>query len=134
MKKTPFSIEGVQDPPNPPSESVVTAQLVIYLQQHRIVEFLQLNIIPNTLASLPWILAGLAPWRNVRHPNPPRKEPKFLSSLIVKHELMYGEDIRSIVEDIFEKSKIDMLKEAAELNANQAISRREAGIFLHMML
>jgi len=128
-KKSSFSIEGVQDPPNSPSESVAAGQLVLYLQQHRIAEFLKLNTIPLSLVSLPWILAGLTPWRGVLHPNPPKKEPKFLSSLIVKHELMYGEEIRNVVVDIFEKGKMDLVKDAAERNILQTISRNEVGIF-----
>jgi len=123
-KKPAFSIEGVLDPPHPPAESVVAGRLIDFLLQHRIAEFLQLN---NVHLTLPWIMAGLAPWRGAIHPNPPKKEPKFLASLITKHELMYGEDIREVVEDTFEKRKMDLVKEAATRNEFNEISRQDAG-------
>lgn len=124
-KKTTFSIEGVLDPPRSPEESVAAGQLVNYLQQHRVSEFLQLN---NIHPTLPWIMAGLAPWRGVLHPNPQKKEPKYLASLITKHELMYGENIRDIVEDTFERGKMDMVKEAAVGNESIEISKKDAGM------
>jgi hypothetical protein len=124
-KKTHISIGGVLDPPHPPAESVAAGRLVNYIQQHRIAEFLQLNTVhPN----LPWIMAGLAPWRGAVHPHPPKKEAKFLASLITKHELMYGEEIRDVVDDTFEKGKMDIVKEAAEKNELEDISRRDAGM------
>jgi hypothetical protein len=72
-------------------------------------------------------MAGLAPWRGYRHPNPPKKEPKFCSSLITKHELMYGE-IRGVVEDVFEYNKMKLVKDAVHGNVVQAISREDTGI------
>jgi hypothetical protein len=97
---------------------------VKYLLQHRIAEFLQLDKVDSTLV---WLMAGLAPWRGYRHPNPPKKEPKFCSSLITKHELMYGE-IRGVVEDVFEYNKMTLVKDAVEGNAVQDILREDAGI------
>jgi hypothetical protein len=123
-KRSAFSIEGVLNPPHPSAESVTAGSLVNYLLQHRIAEFLQLNKVHPTL---PWIMAGLAPWRGAVHHNPPKKEPKFLASLITKHELMYGEDIREVVADTFEKGKMDLVKEAATRNEFNEISRQDAG-------
>jgi hypothetical protein len=123
-KKTAFSIEGVLNPPHPSAESVAAGRLVDYLLQQRIAEFLQLN---NVHPTLPWIMAGLAPWRGAVHRNPPKKEPKFLASLITKHELMYGEDIRDVVVETFEKGKMDLVKEAATRNEFNEISRQDAG-------
>jgi len=97
---------------------------VTYLLQNRIAEFLQLD--GNSV--LPWLLAGLAPWRGVKHENPPKREPKFLSSLITKHELMYGDDVRNIVEDIFETDKMSQIDVAATENQRQQLNRRDAGI------
>lgn len=124
-KKKTFSIEGVLDPPHPPAESVAAGSLIYYLRQHRIAELLQLNTIG---AALPWIMAGLAPWRGAVHPNPPKKESKFLASLIVKHELMYDEKKRDIVEDTFEKGKMDIIKQAAAQNQSHETSRYDAGM------
>src|SRR5271154_4688800 len=125
LKKKSFSITGVQDPPRLPAESVAAGRLVTYLLQHRIAEFIQLD----GTKTLPWLLAGLAPWRGAKHDDPPKREPKFLSSLITKHELMYGEDIRNIVEDIFETGKMSKLYVAASANAGQQLKRQEAGKF-----
>lgn len=61
------------------------------------------------------------------HPNPPKKEPKFCASLITKHELMYGEHIRDVVEDTFERGKMEMIKDAAKKNEKEPLSREEAG-------
>ena len=96
-----------------------------YLLQHRIAEFIQLN----GNSTLPWLLAGLAPWRGAKHDDPPKREPKFLSSLITKHELMYGEDIRNVVEDIFEMGKMSKLYVVASENAAEQLKRHEAGKF-----
>lgn len=123
-KKKAFTLDGYLNPPNPSAESVVAGHIVNYLLQHRISELLELNKVDSTL---PWIMAGLAPWRGAMHPNPPKKEPKFCASLIAKHELMYGEEIRDIVEDIFEKGKMDMVKHAASQNELHTLSRRDAG-------
>ena len=73
-------------------------------------------------------MAGLAPWRGAVHPNPPKKEPKFLASLIVRHELMYDEKKRDIVEDTFEKGKMEVIKEAAAQNQLHEMSRYDAGL------
>jgi hypothetical protein len=125
LKKKSFSIKGVQDPPRLPAESVAAGRLVTYLLQHRIAEFIQLN----GNSTLPWLLAGLAPWRGAKHDDPPKREPKFLSSLITKHELMYGEDVRNVVEDIFETGKMSKLCVVASTNAGQQLKRHEAGKF-----
>src|SRR5277367_21733 len=125
LKKKSFSITGVQDPPRSPAESIIAGQLVRDLLQHRIAEFLQLD----GNSTLPWLLAGLAPWRGVKHENPPKREPKFLSSLITKHELMYGEDIRNVVEDIFETEKMSKLHLVACANQSVRLDRRDAGKF-----
>jgi len=124
-KKKAFSIEGVLDPPHPPAESLSAGSLIYYLRQHPIAELLQLNTID---AALPWIMAGLAPWRGAVHPNPPKKEPKFLASLIVKHELMYDEKKRDVVADTFEKGKMEIIKEAATQNQLHEMSRYDAGM------
>ena len=124
LKKKHFSISGVQDPPRPPAESVAAGQAVTYLLQHRIAEFLQLD----GNSTLPWLLAGLAPWRGAKHENPPKREPKYLSSLITKHELTYGEDIRNIVEDIFETGKMNRLDDVTSANQFQRLDRHDAGI------
>jgi hypothetical protein len=71
-------------------------------------------------------MAGLAPWRGCMHPCPPKKEPKLCSSLIAKHELMYGE-IRNVVEDIFEHNKMKLVKDAVQGNDVQLISREDSG-------
>ena len=73
-------------------------------------------------------MAGLAPWRGAIHPNPPKKESKFLTSLIVKHELMYDEKKRDIVEDTFEKGKMHIIKEAATHNQLHEMSRYDSGM------
>jgi len=127
-KKKSFSITGVQDPPHPrlPAESVAAGRLVTYLLQHRIAEFLQLD----GNSTIPWLIAGLAPWRGVKHEKPPKREPEYLSSLITKHELMYGDDVRNVVEDIFETKKMDKLDAAASENQIQRLSRHDAGIFI----
>src|SRR5271169_6609990 len=127
-KKTQISIEGVLDPPHPPAESVVAGRLVNYIQQHPIAEYFRIN---NVHPNLPWIMAGLAPWRGVVHPHPPKKDSKFLASLITKHELMYGEQIRDVVEDTFEKGKMDIIKEASEKNGSDEMSRQDAGTSLY---
>jgi hypothetical protein len=106
---------------------VAAGQLVEYLLQHRIAEFLQFDTVSPTL---PWVMAGLAPWRGVMHPNPPKKQPKFCASLITKHELMYGEDIRDVVEDTFEKRKMKTVKNGVQQNAVQPLSKQDAGIAL----
>src|SRR5271170_1695722 len=125
LKKKSFSITGVQDPPRLPAESVAAGRLVTYLLQHRIAEFLQID--GNSI--LPWLLAGLAPWRGAKHEGPPKREPKFLSSLITKHELMYGEDIRNVVEDIFETEKMSKLHLVTCANQSVRLDRRDAGRF-----
>jgi hypothetical protein len=121
--KTP-RIEAVIDPPRPATESLTAGHLVKYLFQHRIAEFLQLDKVDSSLI---WLMAGLAPWRGCMHPCPPKKEPKFCSSLITKHELMYGE-IRSVVEDIFEHNKMKLVKDAVQGNDVQLISREDSGM------
>ena len=73
-------------------------------------------------------MAGLTPWRGLIHPNPPKREPKFCASLITKHELMYGEDIRDIVEDTFERGKLEIVRENVIQNETQSISRVNAGM------
>jgi tRNA nucleotidyltransferase/poly(A) polymerase len=129
-KKSPH-IEAYIDPPRAPAESVAAGQLVVYLLQHRIAEFLQLDFIEPTKRQLstlqiPWLMAGLAPWRDIQHPNPPKKEPKFLASLITKHELMYGEEKRDVVEDTFEKGKLKIIRNGVE--KMEELSRLDAGI------
>ena len=121
-----FKTEGVLNSPHPPAESVAAGQLVKYLLQHRIAEFLQLDHFQSS--PLPWIIAGLAPWRGAIYPNPLKKEPKYCASLITKHELMYGEEIRDIIEDIFERGKMDIVKKMAEQNILATITKQEAGI------
>ena len=64
------------------------------------------------------------------HPNPPKKEPKYCASLITKHELMYGEHVRDVVEDTFEKGKMEIIKEAAAKNEVQPLSREDTGMSL----
>jgi hypothetical protein len=76
-------------------------------------------------------MAGLAPWRDAVHDNPPKREPKYLASLITKHELMYGNDIRDVVEDTFETGKLVMVKEAAKRNDLLSIPRLDAGYILY---
>ena len=125
LRKKSFSITGVQDPPRSSAEFVAAGRLVADLLQNRIAEFLKLN----GNSTLPWLLAGLAPWREVKHENPPKGEPKFLSSLITKHELMYGEDVRNVVEDIFETEKMSKLHVVTCANQSQRLSRRDAGRF-----
>lgn len=134
-KKSP-RIEAYIDPPRAPAESVAAGQLVIYLLQHRIAEFLQLDFIEPTKRQLstlqiPWLMAGLAPWRDIQHPNPPKKEPKFLASLITKHELMYGEEKRDVVEDTFEKGKLKIISNGVE--RMEELSRLDAGISFLMV-
>lgn len=72
-------------------------------------------------------MAGLTPWRGLVHPNPPKREPKFCASLITKHELMYGEDIRDIVEDTFERGKLEVMRDSVIRNETESISRVDAG-------
>jgi hypothetical protein len=128
--KTP-RIEAVIDPPRPAAESLAAGHLVKYLLQHRIAEFLQLDKVDSSLI---WLMAGLAPWRGCMHPNPPKKEPKFCSSLITKHELMYGE-IRNVVEDTFENNKMKLVKDAVEGNKVQVISREDSGMsFIDLLM
>jgi hypothetical protein len=125
-KKSSPAIEGCLDPPHPPCESVAAGRLVEYLLQHRIAEFLQLDAV----SPIPWLMAGLAPWRGIMHSHPPKKQPKFCASLITKHELMYGEDIRDVVEDTFEKRKMETVKNGVQRNAIQQLSKQDAGIAL----
>jgi hypothetical protein len=124
LDKKVLSIEGIVHPNHLPIESVGAGRLVNFISQHPIAELLQLD----RSHQLPWIIAGLAPWRGFVHPNPPRKEPRFLSSLITKHELMCGEDIRNVIEDMFEKGKLDMAKEVVENHQLNPISRTNAGV------
>lgn len=124
-KKKSLSITGVQDPPRSPAESIAAGRLVTYLLQHRIAEFLELN----GNSTIPWLIAGLAPWRGVKHERPPKREPQYLSSLITKHELMYGDDVRNIIEDIFETTKMSKLDAAATENQRERLNRHYAGIF-----
>ena len=79
-------------------------------------------------------MAGLAPWRGAIHPNPPKKEPKFLASLIVKHELMYDEKKRDIVEDTFEKGKMEAIKKAASQNQSHEMSRYDTGMSCYFVI
>src|SRR5579871_6575147 len=125
IKKKSLVIEPISEPPHPASESLAAGKLVTYLLQHRIAQFL--NIERN---EIPWIMAGLAPWRGLMHPNPPKKEPKYCASLITKHELMYGEQVRDVVEDTFEKGKMEIIKEAAAKNEVQPLSREDTGMSL----
>jgi len=124
-KRRPLPLEPITYSPHPASESVAAGKLVTYLLQHQIAQFL--NIEQN---EIPWIMAGLAPWRGLLHPNPVKKEPKYVASLIAKHELMYGEHVRDVVEDTFEKGKMEMIKEAVTNNDDQPLSRQDAGTFL----
>ena len=50
--------------------------------------------------------------------------------MIVKHELMYDEKKRDIVEDTFEKGKMEVIKEAAAQNQLHEMSRHDAGMSL----
>jgi len=128
--KKRFVIEGSGNPPHPPCESITAANLVTYLFEHRIASFLQLCKMNR---SLPWLLAGLAPWRGAVHANPLKKEPRYIASLITKHELTYGEDIRVIVEDIFEKAKMDRIRDVVHRNQSQELSRLDAGTHLRAL-
>ena len=128
--KKSFVIEGSGNPPHPPSESITAGILVTFLLQHRIASYLKLCDM-NT--SLPWLLAGLAPWRGVVHANPPKKEPRYVASLITKHELTCGEDTRGIIEDIFEKGKMDRIKDVVHRNQSQELSKLDAGTFLPVL-
>jgi len=125
--KKSFVIEGSGNPPHPPSESITAGNLVAFILQHRIASFLKLRDV-NT--SLPWLLAGLAPWRGAVHASPPKREPRYVASLITKHELTFGEDIRGIIEEIFEKGKMDRIKYAVHRNQFQELSKLDAGSLL----
>ena len=72
-------------------------------------------------------MAGLTPWRGLIPTNPPKREPKYRASLITKHELMYGEDVRDIVEDTFERGKLEVVRENGIRNETESISRIDAG-------
>ena len=67
------------------------------------------------------------------HANPLKKEPRYIASLITKHELTYGEDIRVIVEDIFEKAKMDRIRDVVHRNQSQELSRLDAGTHLRAL-
>lgn len=99
---------------------------MLYLLQHPIAKFLRVDITPHTIL---WVMAGLTPWRGALHPNPPKRESKYCASLITKFELMYGEDIRDIVEDTFERGKLEVVKKNVQQNETNEISRLDAGIW-----
>ena len=124
-KSKPFIIEGSGNPPHAPVESLIAGNLVTSLLHHPVANRLQLATLHR---SVPWLLAGLAPWRGALHPNPPKREPRYIASLITKHELMYGEDVRGIVEDVFERGKMDRVKTV--VLQSQQISKLDAGIKL----
>jgi hypothetical protein len=122
-KKTkPFIIEGSGSPPHTPSESVIAGNLVTSLLHHPIAERLHLATLHT---SFPWLIAGLAPWRGVLHPNPPKREPRYIASLITKHELTYGDDVRGIIEDVFERGKMDRVKTV--VHQNEQLLKSDAG-------
>jgi hypothetical protein len=128
-KKSSPIIPPVLDPPHPATDSVTAGKNVTYLLQHPLASLFQFDTTPHTVL---WVMAGLSPWRGCLHPNPPKREPKFCASLITKHELMYGEEIRDIVEDTFERGKLEIVKENVNSNQTQKISRSDAGIvFTH---
>jgi hypothetical protein len=124
-KRSSPIIPPILDPPHPATESVTAGKNVLYLLQHPISKFFQFDITPYPAL---WVMAGLTPWRGALHPNPPKRESKFCASLITKFELMYGEDIRDIVEDTFERGKLEVVKNNVVRNETQEIDRSDAGI------
>jgi hypothetical protein len=126
-KKSSPIIPPVLDPPHSATDSIAAGENVVYLLQHPLASLFQFDTTPHTAL---WVMAGLSPWRGYLHPNPPKREPKFCASLITKFELMYGEEIRDIVENTFERGRLEIVKENIQLNENQKISRSDAGILI----
>lgn len=116
----------MRDPPNPCQDSLQAGQYLKSLSDTPIANYLGLHDVFG--APLHWIIVALSPWRGAKHPNPPKKEHKSVASLIAKHELMYPEKIRDVVEDVFEKDKVQMVRDASAQNELQPLSRRDSGM------